>query len=304
MNHRIVVVVVVVMVFVSVAAIAAETKKGDAIGYIEAIRGAVFFKEDANAPETPLSQKRDIAQILRAGNRLRCGSGGWLRVMIGGELKEIRSASWTVLSSWSDPVPRHVRAALADYGRTGGRARGDDAVLGPVLQWPADDVGVLPTTFVIRWSTAAATCPLKLVLQTMGREVIWSGGADAKREVVDAADVRKGLSKHRGSRMSLTMSGPCAGEQNVTFEVLSGEEEAQLNEELRGWTSYADQVIFARIGRASVFAAHRLYAEAAGEYETALREAPESRDLLARTISAHARAGDTRRMKELQDRLR
>jgi hypothetical protein len=302
MSRRII--VVMFLAFVFVAAISADTEKHDAIGYIEAFHGTVYFKADAAAPERRLSQKSDIAQKLWTGNRLRCESGGWVRVLIGGEVEQIRSTSWRVLSSFPDRVPTQVRAALDEYGRTGGRPRSDDTLHGPVLQWPSEDDIVLPATFVIRWSTAGKTCPLTLTLQTMDRDLIWSGPVDANREIVDAVDLRQRLSTHRGSRMNLAMSGPCTGDQNAIFEVMSNEEEAQLNEELRFWASYAGQAIFSRLGRASVFAAHRLHIEAASEYDAALREAPESHDLLTRTIAAHARVGDFRRVKELQDRLR
>jgi hypothetical protein len=57
------------------------------------------------------------------------------------------------------------------------------------------------------------------------------------------------------------------------------------------------------LGIARAFTVHQMFTEAAEEYEAALKYAPDSTDLLRRTIAAHQRTGNTPREKELSAHL-
>jgi hypothetical protein len=57
------------------------------------------------------------------------------------------------------------------------------------------------------------------------------------------------------------------------------------------------------VARAGVYESFKLYGEVAAEYDSALKEAPTSRDLLRVALTAHARIGDFRTARSLRDQL-
>jgi len=116
---------------------------------------------------------------------------------------------------------------------------------------------------------------------------------------------RKSLKKMQKRNVSpyveLTLQSEVGKPQRVLFRVMSVNEEELLTKELGKWEG---SVEFTRnIGRAWVFSRHRLYDEAAAEYESALADSPESVHLLRATIRAYCRAGNKIRAEELAKRL-
>jgi uncharacterized protein HemY len=88
----------------------------------------------------------------------------------------------------------------------------------------------------------------------------------------------------------------------VHFSLLNAREEKDLNSQLDFWAKNSDGLAL-RLGRGYSFLRHKLYSEAADEYDAALSSAPESPNLLGDAIDANLRAGRLTRVKELQTRL-
>jgi hypothetical protein len=90
--------------------------------------------------------------------------------------------------------------------------------------------------------------------------------------------------------------------KEVHFSFLNSKEEQELSAQLDYWEKHTDSLAL-HLGRAYSFSRHKLFAEAAEEYDSALNSAPESRYLLEDAIQANRLAGFPSRVKELQTRL-
>ena len=275
------------------------------IGYIESVEGAVFLQTDASGPEIRLSPSADVARMLRKGDRMRCGRGGLAKVRIGRQTEEVRSRAWVTLPTAPLVIPARYKRALDDYGRIGGVPRSDRGSA-MYLYSPAPDSAASASAFAVRWTPGERRCPLSFAITTMDRQTIWRREAAGDAGSLDAAAARAALARFQAAghvRFELTVSGRCINPKKTVFELLSPEDEAALNEELRDWDADGDGTLLNHLGRASVLAHYRLYPQAAEEYESALALAPESRDLLARTIAAEQRTNNVRRQAELEKRL-
>jgi hypothetical protein len=200
---------------------------------------------------------------------------------------------------------------LDDYGRVGGLDRGGQS---KILS-PSENSTVVPGQFSIRWVPSAVGCTLSLTIRDVGGNLLW------RREDVDGASgslrddgaVRvfdKGPGPALVSYRAETGRGPltlqiddsCGGENRVSFLLLSVKSEQSLERDLSSWGKEAGTLL-QHLGRASVYSRYGVFQQAADEYESALRAAPESRHLLVRTIKAHRQTGNFLRARELEKRL-
>ena len=298
----------VVAALLLVAALQAAGDDREPIGYVEAIRGTVWMKAGLTAPPIRLFAPRDLARRVYAGELIRCDKDSWIRLRLGYESQELHATStWFQFSTrWPRPIPRQVQDALAEYGRAGGRPKGS-APSSLSVYSPAENSAVLAETFSIRWNPGPVDCPLTVAIHDMNRRQLWSrDDIDATAKAVEDPRVRRALldrARDQSTRLELTISGDCMSEQLVAFKVLSPAEADALKEELSDWDYATDDPLLLHLGRAFVFAHYRLYGDVAAEYEEALALAPQSRDLLSRTIAAHERTGNVVRANELAEKL-
>lgn len=276
-------------------------------GILERLGGNVYWRKDAHSAVVRLHPRRDIGRLLYAGERVRCGQGGRLRFRVYGRGVRIKGPS-----GWF-PIPHQPtgredlrRKALEEYGSTGGRDRG-----GSRFYSPAPASKVRPSTFEIRWVPRLAPADAStLVLREesrWGRE-LWRQeikGTASGRLVSDTA--RQALAGYRAGQkhgpLLLILSDSANREVNsVKFYLLSAREERSLRRELAFW-GREPEGLWRRLGRASTFIRHSMYAEAADEYEAALAHAPESVHVLKRAIQAHRETGNTEREEALTRRL-
>jgi hypothetical protein len=125
----------------------------------------------------------------------------------------------------------------------------------------------------------------------------------ASRELTDG-DLRALLRQRQaaGNTGALAMVLSADGvEQSVSFSVLGHAEERAVDAEQAAFASAPG--LLPRLGRAHVLLRHRLYHDAASEYEAALALAPESRVLLCKTFEAQRLTGNLARAGELRRRL-
>ena len=102
--------------------------------------------------------------------------------------------------------------------------------------------------------------------------------------------------------LTLQLDDSCGGEHRVSFLLLSVKSEQSLERDLSSWGKEAGTLLH-HLGRASVYSRYGVFPQAAEEYESALRAAPDSRHLLIRTIKAHRQTGNFLRARELEKRL-
>lgn len=274
------------------------------VGFVEEIRGTVSLRENSGAKPVRLDSRSDLARRLYPGEQVRCSRGGLLRLRLSSKTRIIAAGTgWFTIpratGSNADPLQR----ALDEYGRTGGRKRGEAL---QVFSPSAHSV-VLPEFFVIRWLPSTAHCVVSLVIREVeGNEVWRQNDIDSSSGFLDSDAARQALAKYRGQfglgPLLLKLSDSCGNETSLTFSLLSGKREESLKRELELWNKEAEGVMF-HLGRGYVFTSARMFSQAADEYESALMAAPESRDLLVRTILAHRSTGNFAREEQLRKRL-
>jgi hypothetical protein len=273
-------------------------------GFVEEVRGPVFFRQNANAKTVRLDPKADVARRLYPGEQVRCDRRAILRLRLGGKIKNIDAGTgWFTIPRATRSSANPLQRALDEYGRTGGRERGEPL---QVFSPSAHSV-VMPELFVIRWIPGTAKCIVSLAIREAEGKEIWRqndiGGSAGS---LDSAAARQALTKYRAEvgqgPLLLRLADSCANESLVPFSLLSAKSEAALKEELAFWDKESGRLM-PHLGRAYVFDRYKIFPEAAGEYEAALKAAPESRELLIKTIMAHRSTGNFARAEELGRRM-
>lgn len=280
-------------------------------GIVEEIRGAVLWRPSPGAREERLDPRADAARRLYPGEQVRCTRGSNLRLWLGRRRRTVYPSAWFTIPRAAPSRSNPARRMLDDYGRVGGLDRGNQS---KILS-PSENSIAVPGQFSIRWVPSAAGCTLSLTMRDVGGELLW------RHEDVDGASglltddgawrffkggVRQVLVRYRDETgrgpLTLQLDDSCGGEYRVSFLLLSGESEQSLERDLSSWGKEAGTLL-RHLGRASVYSRYGVFPQAADEYESALREAPDSRHLLIRTIKAHRQTGNFLRARELEKRL-
>jgi hypothetical protein len=118
----------------------------------------------------------------------------------------------------------------------------------------------------------------------------------------DVRDVLAQFHNTHGARpLTLSLVDSKGNSEEVTFSVVSSEDERRLTGQLEKCNQ--QNGLMAYICRAYYFRLLRLYTEAAEEYDGALKQAPESIQLLRNAIMAQRWTGNLAREQELSRRL-
>ena len=275
--------------------------QGRVAGILRELHGVAYLKKDSKAKEIQLDIHRDQARILYVGEQVRSGRGGVLRILLCGGEKTLRGRSAWFTISVAEECPN--RKAFEEYGRVGGRERGQQSQVFS----PTNHSATTPDLFVIRWFPGTAKCTVSLAIKEIDGKTRWQeDDIDGKLGLWDSPKARQALTEYRAegeeAPLLLRYTDSCANRIDVTFSLLSAKSEASLRGELASWDK--DTVkLMAHLGRAYVFESYNEFPEVAEEYEAALKLVPESRDLLIRTILAHRRTGNLAREEQLIKRL-
>ncbi len=294
--------------------LAARAQNGVPVGVILRITSPVYLKQATTPVPLMLDPKRDVLRKLYAGQSLRVGLGGWLKLQLSSGTREIHpSEDWFILESGKTLTHEQMKVAeaLKRYGTPGGQRE-----IGPLLLLPADRTAVfspaqgssvIPHQMVIRWNPPAKREKIEFQLQTEGGKKIWSqDGVDMAAGKLDSPAARKALADYQESggqeSIILIMTDPEANETWVTFSLLSKPSEQELLKQLTKWDQVVDPLVRA-LGRVYEYDRRRLLVESAAEFDAALIAAPESLDLISAAIEAHLRTGNYARAAELKRQL-
>jgi hypothetical protein len=273
---------------------------------IEKVSGGAFVRHDASAKPIKLEQT-DVARRLYPGEQVRCEQGGFLRLRVAGKLRDVYGpSSWFTIpratSSQTDPLQK----ALDEYGRRGGRDRGGP-VPAVIVFSPSDRSVALPDLFTVRWVPSTKECETSFIIEDADGEKIW--GQEHVRGtagVLYSATARHALRKYRrvsgAGPLTLRLTDACGNETKVVFTLLAVTDEKLLGQELARWQKEPGNLT-RHVGRGAVFAGYGMFPQAAEEYEAALAQAPQSLELLLRTIVAQRGVGNSAREQELTKRL-
>lgn len=202
--------------------------------------------------------------------------------------------------SLSESDPR--RDALQHFGG-GGRPR----VSGVVIFSPADDSIETPGRFTIRWVAADGEKNILFAIFDDTNKMIWREPvADGATGQLVSDRVREALLKYRSAGgkgiLKLILTRPDEQPEQVRFSLLSSENEQSLQQDLMKWDK-EEASLLRHAYRAYSFSSRGMLTEVVDEYEAALAEAPDSRDLLVATIIANRNIGNLPRARELVKRL-
>jgi len=300
--------VAIAALFVCPSAISQQNK---VVGFIESIRGPAYIRQGAR--KVTLNVRTDVRRPVRAGEVFGCERG--CRVLIKlfcGESNddkcrrvEVSTGEYQIPSL---PTPRterqrkHEEASQA-YGITGGVSMG---ALSPVYS-PAPDSFVSPGSVILRWTTGPALSSLSVRIEDLNRTLIWRQRiGDGSAGSLISAELRQALLNYR----TKGASGPLVLEvedkngiaSQVKFSLLSAEQENELKTQLAAWDQEQDMFI-RHLGRITVFQSKGMFSEVADEFEAALAETPDSRELLSRTITAQHVTGNSKRERQLRSKL-
>jgi len=278
------------------AAAAAEPKP--CVGWVQEVRGTVYWRPHAAAPRVALHPKADQYRGLRTGEQLFCPRGGHLRLMVNGRLRELKPVdAWFTL-----PPPLRTSGLTERAIEAYGRRLGAERPVGSALYCPADGGRVRAAHLVVRWQPEPAWKQVTLSLRDETGQELWRRPrVEAAAGRLEDTELRAKLSQRTSGTLELLLSGPDGTSQSVRFTLLPAGEEPGLLAELAGFEKGPG--LLPRIGRAQCLIQRRLYNEAADEYEAALAQAPASRALLEKTLQLQRLIGNTTRAEELEQRL-
>jgi hypothetical protein len=136
---------------------------------------------------------------------------------------------------------------------------------------------------------------------------LWSKkGITAEATKLDSEEAGKALMDYQETEgkegLVLVMKLAESNEHRVTFFLLSKQIEQELQNELTLWDKLEDPILKA-IGRAYEYSRRGLFVESAEEYETALKSAPDSLDLIRSAIEANRQIGNYVRVEQLNKKL-
>ena len=230
------------------------------------------------------------------GERLRCKGPGSMTVVLA-EGRQIITKD----KGWVPVRQGKILQKMSEYAEpasTRGKTQRET-----IFMSPPDDGTVEIQHLVVRWNASAVTGDVTLTLAAQGSEQeLWClAGYPGKKGLLDSEDLRRGLASYRergsSAPLILKMTDSSGSTHEVSFSVLAASDEEKLRQLLQEWASR--DALVRGVGRASTFSAFGLYVEAAEEYESALREAPNSSLLLQLTAEAERRTGNSIRADEL-----
>jgi hypothetical protein len=303
MKHRAFLMAILLAASIAGAASDSRAQTADAVdGKILHVECAAQIEKNGTRIWRPLHYPQDIGLPLMDGDQVKCVGAGYMEVLVPEGPRRIVAPQ--VLAIQPDPQDNEIVKQLRGFG-IAGASRGNAA--DSRILWPSKNSVVMPEHFNIRW----APVPQKIVLSIMSeaKDVTLWGPAEVDGAVgsLKSDAVSSALAAYKtkpgslGLILTLTLANTSDWEE-VHFSFLNGRQEQELNAQLDFWEKHTEGLAL-RLGRGYSFARHKLFAEAAEEYDSALNAAPESRYLLEDAIQANRLAGRASRVKELQTRL-
>ncbi len=265
------------------------------IGFIESITG------DVKLNEQKLDPTKDAGRILYAGESIRCVGSATVLIQLDDGPHDCKSAPSAIAKIHAGEGARSLEQ-LEKY-KLAGRAKGTES---PIYS-PPEGGAVMAGKFVTRWRIRPPLGKLTVALRNgKGAELWHLENVDGASGELDSDAARKALTAYRDNgdsihQAKLVFKDEAGVEVGVAFTVLTREQERALEKELGQLNTGLK--LFHHVQRASVFDSYRMYDMVAAEYDLALNDATESRDLLRAAMNAHARTGNLSRARELRDQL-
>jgi hypothetical protein len=295
------------IVFLGTAIISAASDQSPG-AFVESISGNVTLQTVEG--NRRLNPNNDRGLILNSGDTLDCSSGAivtgfTIETMTTTLNHPINLCGKTISAAplTEKGLSAEATASLRDlnkYSRAG-RSKGDE---NPIFN-PPDHGAVLAEKFVVRWRNRPPLDKFTAVLQDGSTELARVPDVDGAKGELDSPVLRQAIVSLRNSatpnhEVQIAFRLENGSQQLVTFAVLTQGDERRLNREL---AQISQSGLFKFVQRAAIYDSFRLFDLVAAEYDSALAEAPESRELLRAALDAYARIGDLHRAREIRHEL-
>lgn len=280
----------------------ARAQEHSHVGWVEDFTGPAYVIRRGSKTKEQLKPDRDRYRFLYPGDSVGCDEGGTLKITLFGKLKTISpSANPTPIPSPPAAAADVNQKAIDDYGRTGGRPRGNGQPPSPIFS-PTNNSAVRPQSFVIRWIPVSGAAAVAFSLQDEDGKQIWRLPHAAGISGTLLSDpAKKALQQYRdegGSGTLVLILQANEKKWQVSFQVISAESEQSLTRELAA-AEREESPLMRYMLRAYAFNRRMMFNDAAIEYDTALSLAPKSTDLIIADIQAQRRVGNLAREEQL-----
>lgn len=291
------------------------------VGWIENVGGKceAWWRASEGSETKKLDSVRDRYQFLYPGESVRCeGSGSMTLQILDNPPKNISMRDgWCTIHNEAavcekeampkSPDPGALnrivdQRAFAAFGRPAGRPRGFSSA----IFCPAAESTVRAGELLFRWNEIPGEGPISLRLTDKYHTVLWEqADIDASATQLVSPASRKALAgyrdKGRAGPFTVILTKEGTAQPPVTFSIVSADEDRDLDGKLANCEK--SKGLLRSVCRAFEFSQREMWNDAAEEYETALKLAPESRDLLLAALAVEISIGNGRRAAELRAKL-
>jgi len=275
----------------------AKANDGQYAGFIRNV-GSRCYRQVGNGPQQLLDPKRKEAARVHVGEKFQCFEGSIMFELNGstggqGATYTIRppDGCHTIKQPSIPRTDRNQAGVKAHRTSPAGLQRGHS---GPFCN-PANKSWIVPAQFEIRWLPAAVGSTLSTGIFGDSGILWYRDGVQGTLGELNNDEARGKLQAYRdkgGSNpVTLVIEDSKGQKSSIQFSLLSKVEEDALTKELASCAQVNDDLMLS-LCRIAAFKERRMYGEVAKEYDKALRLAPESEELLAKTAEAYEAIGD------------
>lgn len=275
----------------------ARANYGQFAGLIRYV-GSRCYRQVGDARPVLLDPKRHQLAKVFVGERFQCFAGSMMFELTGSTAGQGSTYTMRVDDGCQTiKAPSIARndgngPAVDTHGTArAGPTRGDS---GPFC-YPANKSWIAPAKLLFRWTPEAVGSVLSLTI--FGTEgTLWyvDDVKGASGELIND-EARSRLQEYRDkggpNPLILVIEDSKGQKSSIQFSLISKVEEDTLTSELDNCTQRGGDIMLS-LCRIAAFKDRRMYSEVAEEYDKALKLAPESEELIARTAEAYKAIGD------------
>jgi hypothetical protein len=278
----------------------AQTQTPLTVTFLDEVKCQARWIPLANPEEIPIDQIHDRALPLAPGDQVRCISPGHLTLITDDQSKTVKSddGPYTISAVPENepkrqPLRQLIASAVAFHGIPAPADTKNQRVL-----FPVENQALRPGDFLIRWKPLSGSEKISFALSLASSpSPLWSSpqldGATGLFQALEARKVLEAVRKKSPSaavQLQLQPSVQNHPEDPVNFTLLSPDDEASLNSEIRQW-DLMDSQLLQYLGRGYSYSTRNLFFDAAREYDRAVAQLGDSCRLLFLDRDANSRIG-------------
>jgi hypothetical protein len=283
-----------------------------AVALLDQVKCEARWHPAANPQESPIDQIHDRTLPLAPGDQVRCVAPGHLTLFINDQLTTVKyeDGPYTVPAPQTIDAKRQARQQLIANAISFRGAFASSAKQSPRILFPIENESLLPSDFLIRWKPLSSGEKISFTLSLPNSPApLWSSPSlDGNTGVFQAVDARESLETIRkqspsiAAQLQLQPSIQNQPEDPVNFTLLSSDDEAALNSEIKQW-DLMDSQLLQYLGRGYSYSTRNLFFDAAREYDRAVAQLGDSCRLLLLARDANVRIGRSDRVDLLTQKI-